>query len=558
MTKKPLKKVYHASIYLRLSKEDGDVTSGSKNESNSISNQKSLVMDYLKDKHDIQVVSIREDDGYSGVDFERPAFEEMMKDMKQGRINCIVVKDLSRLGRNYLEAGNYLEQIFPFFKIRFISITDGYDSFSPDFTDEALMIPLKNIINEGYAKDISLKVSSSIATRKKQGKFMGKYPPYGYLKDPADKNHLIVDPETCPVVQRIFRLRSEGTPLGAIAKLLNEEQISSPTRYLLEKGISKESRFAESFWERNMIRRILKNRVYLGMIVYGKEETSFAKGIKRHTVPEKDWQVAQGSHEPIIEEELFYNVQELLAQSKQEFYEKTGINDDYQPENLFRGIIKCADCGRAMKMSKFVRTTKSGEKSYSAVYECGRHKNLYDYSCPQKSIHKKDLDKSVEEAIRYHIRLFLDTEQVIAELNKKATVRQTAANHQDMIKRKQRRIAKVEQMSCGIYEDYQDGLLNETEYLTLRKNYSEEVLTLTEEIEHLLQEQVLYEEDFHASGSLSEIVYQYRDFPVLNREIIEAFIAEVQVHTDSRLTIRFRFEDEFKKLQQLAEVRKGA
>ena len=152
----------------------------------------------------------------------------------------------------------------------------------------------------------------------------------------------------------------------------------------------------------------------------------------------------------------------------------------------------------------------------------------------------------------------MDTEQVIAELNKKATVRQTAANHQDMIKRKQRRIAKVEQMSCGIYEDYQDGLLNETEYLTLRKNYSEEVLTLTAEIEQLLQEQALYKEEFHASGSLSEIVYQHRDFPILNREIIEAFIAEVQVHTDSRLTIRFRFEDEFEKLLQLAEMRKGA
>lgn len=541
------------AAYVRLSVEDSGKIDGY-----SLQNQEDLLLSFINEHKDLHLYKMYVDNGFTGTKFERPAFEEMMEDMKQGRINCIVVKDLSRLGRNYLEAGNYLEQIFPFFKIRFISITDGYDSFSPDFTDEALMIPLKNIINEGYAKDISLKVSSSIATRKKQGKFMGKYPPYGYLKDPADKNHLIVDPETSPVVQRIFQLRSEGTALGAIAKILNGEQISSPTRYLLEKGISKESRFAESFWDRNIVRRILKNRIYLGMIVYGKEETSFAKGIKRHTIPETDWQVAQGSHEPIIEEELFYSVQELLEQSKQEFYEKTGINEDYQPENLFHGIIKCADCGRAMKLSKFVRTTKSGEKSYSAVYECGRHKNLYDYSCPQKSIHKKDLDKAVEEAIRYHIQLFLNTEQVIAELNKKATVRQSAANHQDLIKQKQRRIVKVEQMSCGIYEDYQDGLLNETEYLTLRKNYSEEVLTLTEEIEHLLQEQVLYEEEFHASGSLSEIVYQYKEFPVLTREIIEAFIAEVQVHTDSRLTIRFCFEDEFEKLQQLAEVRKGA
>lgn len=544
---------FSTAAYVRLSMEDSGKIDGY-----SLQNQEDLLLSFINDHKELNLYKMYVDNGFSGTKFQRPAFEEMMQDMKDGRINCIVVKDLSRLGRNYLEAGNYLEQIFPFFKIRFISITDGYDSISPDFTDEALMIPLKNIINEGYAKDISLKVSSSIATRKKQGKFMGKYPPYGYLKDPKDKNHLIVDMETSLIVQRIFQMRSEGTSLGAIAKILNAEQIPCPTRYLLEKGISKESRFAESFWDRNIVRRILKNRVYLGMIVYGKEQTSFAKGIKRHTIPEKDWQVVQGTHEAIIGEELFYRVQDMLAQSKQEFYDKTGINEDYQPENLFHGIVKCADCGRAMKMSKFVRTIKSGEKIYSAVYECSRHKNLYDYSCPQKSIHKQELDRAVEEAIRYHIHLFLDTERVVAELNKKTTVRQAAASNQDMIKKKQRRIAKVEQMSCGIYEDYQEGLLNETEYLSMRKNYAEEVQTLTEEIDNLLKEQKGYDENFHATGTLAELAYRYRDFSALTREIVETFIAEIQVHTDSRLTILFRFEDEFEKLQQLAELRKGA
>ena len=170
------------AAYVRLSVEDSGKIDGY-----SLQNQEDLLLSFINEHKDLHLYKMYVDNGFTGTKFERPAFEEMMEDMKQGRINCIVVKDLSRLGRNYLEAGNYLEQIFPFFKIRFISITDGYDSFSPDFTDEALMIPLKNIINEGYAKDISLKVSSSIATRKKQGKFMGKYPPYGYLKDPADK-----------------------------------------------------------------------------------------------------------------------------------------------------------------------------------------------------------------------------------------------------------------------------------------------------------------------------------------------------------------------------------
>lgn len=544
---------FRTAAYVRLSVEDSGKIDGY-----SLQNQKELLMSFISDHDDLHLYKTYVDNGYSGTQFERPAFDEMMQDMKAGLIDCIVVKDLSRLGRNYLEAGNYLEQIFPFFKVRFISITDGYDSFSPDFADEALIIPLKNIINEGYAKDISVKVSSTIAARKRQGKFMAKYPPYGYLKDPADKNHLVVDPDASPVVQRIFRMRSEGIALGAIAKILNEEQIPCPTRYLLEKGISKEFRFAESFWDRNSVKRILKNRVYLGMIVFGKEQTSFAKGIKRHTIPEEEWQAVKGTHLPILEEELFENVQSLLNESKQEFYGKTGINGDYRPENLFQGVVKCADCGRAMKMSKFVRTTKCSKKSYSAVYECCRHKNLYDYSCPSKSIQKAELDRAVEEAIRYHIRIFLDTERVIADLNKKTAVRKVASSNQDKIRKKQCRIAKVERMSCGIYEDYQDGILNETEYLKLRKDYAEEVQTLKNEIEELLHEQTQYNENYRASGSLSELVCSYQDFTKLSRELIEAFVDEIRVHIGSRLTITFRFEDELEKLQQIAKIRKEA
>lgn len=544
---------YSTAAYVRLSMEDSGKIDGF-----SLQNQKDLLMSFINEHSDLHLYKMYVDNGYTGTQFERPAFDDMMQDMRDGLINCIVVKDLSRLGRNYLEAGNYLEQIFPFFKVRFISITDGYDSISPDFTDEALIIPLKNIINEGYAKDISVKVSSAIATRKRQGKFMAKYPPYGYLKDPDDKNHLVIDPDTCPIVQRIFLMRSQGTALGAIAKILNEENIPCPTRYLLQRGISKETRFAESFWDRNSVRRLLKNRVYLGMIVFGKEQSSFAKGIKRHTIPEALWQTVEGTHEPIIEKELFDTVQKMLDESKQEFYEKTGINEDYQPVNLFRGIIRCADCGRAMKMSKFVRTAKSGEKRYSAVYECCRHKNLYDYSCPQKSVHKEELDSAVEEAIRYHIRLFLDLERVIADLNKKTSVRKAASGLQDLVKQKQRRVAKVEQMSCGIYEDYQEGILNESEYLNLRKNYADEVIKLTEEIDELLKEQVQFDENFCASGSLSELAHRYFAFPELNREIIETFVAEVKVHTGGRLAITFRFEDEFEKLQQIADRRKEA
>ena len=543
--------IYHTAGYIRLSVEDSGKTDGY-----SLENQEKLVKDFIAEQQDMRLYRLYIDNGATGTVFERPAFDEMMQDMKDGKINCIVVKDLSRLGRNYLEAGNYLEQIFPFFRVRFISITDGYDSNSPDVTDESLIIPLKNIINEGYAKDISQKITTSFEARKKQGQFMGKYPVYGYLKDPENKNHLIVNPQTCGIVKRIFQMRDSGMALGAIASQLNEEGIPSPARYLWLKGLSKEERHKDSYWDRTNVKRLLTNKMYLGMLVYGKERTSFAKGIKRQRVPESEWKYVPNAHEAIIDQELFDSVQRKLEGAKQNFLNMTGINEDYQPENLFRGRIHCSDCGRAMKMTKFVTTRKDGSTDRYAVYECCRRKQLYDLSCPQRSIHKSIIDKTVEEAIRFHIRTFLDTEQVIAKLNRSPKGRAAASNIQNHIREKQRRITKIERLSTGIYEDYREGILDEEEYLAIRRQYGAEKEELLKEVDALMLAETEHEADYHSTGSLADIVRKYAEFQELSREIVEAFITDIQVHTDSHLAITFAFEDEFQRLIDMAEQRR--
>ena len=543
--------IYQTAGYIRLSIEDSGKTNGY-----SLENQEKLVRDYIADQQDMRLYRLYIDNGATGTVFERPAFDEMMQDMKDGKINCIVVKDLSRLGRNYLEAGNYLEQIFPFFRVRFISITDGYDSNSPDVTDESLIIPLKNIINEGYAKDISLKITTSFESRKKQGQFMGRYPVYGYLKDPANKNHLIVNPETCGTVKRIFQMRDSGMALGAIASQLNAEGIPSPARYLWIKGLSKEERHQDSYWDRINVKRLLTNKMYLGILVYGKERSSFAKGIKRQRVPESEWKYVPNAHEAIIDQELFDSVQKKLEDTKQNFLNMTGINEDYRPENLFRGRIHCSDCGGAMKMSKFVNTRKDGSIDRYAVYECCRRKKLYDLSCPQRSIRKAVVDKTVEEAIRFHIRTFLDTEQIIAKLNRSPKGRAAASDIQNHIREKQRRISKIERLSTGIYEDYREGILNEEEYLAIRSQYGEEKEGLLKEVDALMLAEREHEANYHSTGSLADIVRKYAEFPEINREIVEAFIADIQVHTDSHLVITFAFEDEFQRLIDMAEQRR--
>lgn len=543
--------IYQTAGYIRLSIEDSGKTDGY-----SLENQEKLVRDYIADQQDMRLYRLYIDNGATGTVFERPAFDEMMQDMKDGKINCIVVKDLSRLGRNYLEAGNYLEQIFPFFRVRFISITDGYDSNSPDVTDESLIIPLKNIINEGYAKDISLKITTSFESRKKQGQFMGRYPVYGYLKDPANKNHLIVNPETCGIVRRIFQMRDSGMALGTIASQLNEEGIPSPARYLWIKGLSKEERHQDSYWDRINVKRLLMNKMYLGMLVYGKERSSFAKGIKRQRVPESEWKYVPNAHEAIIDQELFDSVQKKLEDAKQNFLNTMRVNEDYRPGNLFRGKIHCSDCGRAMKMTKFVKTRKDGSIDRYALYECCRRKQLYDLSCPQRSIRKAVVDKTVEEAIRFHIRTFLDTEQIIAKLNRSSKGRAAASDIQNHIREKQRRISKIERLSTGIYEDYREGILNEEEYLAIRSQYGEEKEGLLKEVDALMLAEREHEADYRSTGSLADIVRKYAEFPELNREIVEAFIADIRVHTDSHLAITFAFEDEFQRLIDMAEQRR--
>ncbi len=543
--------IYQTAGYIRLSIEDSGKTNGY-----SLENQEKLVRDYIADRQDLRLYRLYIDNGATGTVFERPAFDEMMQDMKDGKINCIVVKDLSRLGRNYLEAGNYLEQIFPFFRVRFCMLYFGYDSNSPDVTDESLIIPLKNIINEGYAKDISLKITTSFESRKKQGQFMGRYPVYGYLKDPANKNHLIINPETCGIVRRIFQMRDSGMALGAIASQLNAEGIPSPARYLWIKGLSKEERHQDSYWDRINVKRLLTNKMYLGILVYGKERSSFAKGIKRQRVPESEWKYVPNAHEAIIDQELFDSVQKKLEDTKQNFLNMTGIHEDYRPENLFRGRIHCSDCGGAMKMSKFVNTRKDGSIDRYAVYECCRRKKLYDLSCPQRSIRKAVVDKTVEEAIRFHIRTFLDTEQIIAKLNRSPKGRAAASDIQNHIREKQRRISKIERLSTGIYEDYREGILNEEEYLAIRSRYGEEKEGLLKEVDALMLAEREHEANYHSTGSLADIVRKYAEFPELNREIVEAFIADIQVHTDSHLVITFAFEDEFQRLIDMAEQRR--
>ena len=557
MTKKPLKKVYHASIYLRLSKEDGDVTSGSKNESNSISNQKSLVMDYLKDKHDIQVVSIREDDGYSGVDFNRPGFQLMLEDIKKGIIDCIIVKDLSRFGRNYIEVGRYLEKLFPMLGVRFIAVNDNYDSLEVD-TAHDIVMPFKNLINDSYCRDLSVKIRSHLAVKRKNGEFIGAFACYGYLKDPENKNHLVIDTYAGPVVQDIFRMKINGYSQYKIADTLNEQGILSPMEYKRSIGVHFETSFkvnTKALWSAKAVSRILTNEVYTGVLVQGKQTTPNHKVKVRQAVEEKDWIRVENAHAPLIDPCLFEIVQTLLERDT-----RTSPNAD--AVFPLSGLLYCGDCGQPMVRKTATYSLKGAgdfqPKKYSYFVCQGQSK---DKACSWHRIREKELLDTVLLAVNHHVKNVLNTEKALKDIDTAPSVQILIQKYESHIEKKETELQKAEKLKVGIYEDLKDGLLDKAEYLKLKQEFDSRIDSASEAIRSLRQEISALQDNHSEHYAWMDYFKEFGELQELTRWAAAITINRILIFEDNRIKIVFNFEDAFMQAQELVrglEEKEGA
>lgn len=342
--------VYIASAYLRLSKEDGN-----KAESNSIKNQRDLILDFVSKRPDIHLIDEFIDDGYSGISFERPAFQKMINEIKSGKINCIIVKDLSRFGRNFIEAGRYIEQVFPKYGVRFIAINDHIDSASERSESESILTPFKNLINDAYSRDISIKVRSQFEIKRKKGDFIGSFAAYGYVKDPNDHHKLVVDDFAASVVRDIFSWKMDGASQQRIADKLNEIGILSPMEYKRFCGMAYRSGFQvnpKTKWTPVTIGRILRNEIYIGTLVQGKRTTPNHKIKKIVEKPCDEWVRVENNHVPIISKEVFQTVGKLLLQD-------TRVAPDQEIVSLFAGLIFCGDCGQNMVKNSVCKAGKT-------------------------------------------------------------------------------------------------------------------------------------------------------------------------------------------------------
>ena len=529
-------------LYIRLSKKD----SGKRNQ-NTIENQKALLEDFVKDKPDMKVIDVYIDNGFSGTNFERPAFQKMMEDAKRGKINCIIVKDLSRFGRSYLEIGNYLEKIFPFLNLRFISVTDQFDTFAATSSEDGrilengIEIPLKNIINEVYAKDISRKVGSAIEIKKREGRCGGGVAPYGYQKSKTVKGKYEVDEEAAEVVRNIFELRSEGYGYCSIVKILNEKGIKSPSAYRYEKRIVRNEKMRDVLWKTYAIEDMLRDEVYLGNMVRGKTHSSMHKGEKRHHVPRTEWIVVSGTHEPIVSRELFDAVQAVNEKRMQEHKEKLEKAKEHpKRDNLFKGKIFCGDCGITMGCDVGNHNAQS--------YYCTNYRENGAMGCVKKHISAKKLEKAVLEAVQIYLKIFLESRNAIQSRNRDAVIiRKRKVLEKEMRALEQKKVQYQQKLS-SVYLDHKDKVLTVQEYFTLKEKYQTVLAELEAEYE---EKKLLLNEVWESYGEeleLSQVAEQYIGQVIVTKEMVDALIERIEVFAKGRIHIVFRFEDEYRRL----------
>ena len=530
---KTVNKIYHAAIDVRLSKEDGDVASAAKAESNSISNQKNLIKDFLKDKDDIIVVSERVDDGYSGSDFERPGFQMMMDDIRRGTVDCVIVKDLSRFGREYIDSGKYIERLFPALGVRFIAVNDHIDSKEESSRDD-IVVPFKNLMNDAYCRDISIKIRSHLEVKRRNGEYIGAFTPYGYKKDENDKSRLVPDLYAAGVVKDIFRMKLHGMSQTAIADCLNEQGILSPMEYKHSLGIRIQDNFKtheQAEWSSMSVRRVLENEVYVGTLTQGKHSTPNHKIKKIMDKPEEEWIRIEGNHEPVISKREFAIVQRLLGMDT-----RTSPNED--EVYVLSGLAVCADCGAPM----IKRNVPAGGKVYS-YYICS--KNAATKQCGTHRIPKDKLERLVFDVLKTHIASVLDAGRILAyintvpfqELEIKELERQKEAKEQEM--------QRCRELRDMLYEDLKEGIVSKEDYAELYEGYNnkrKKAEDAVRKISRTIQDVIDAKTDKY---EWLRYFKEYQNISELSRTAAVELIERVKVYDKNHIEIDFCFQDCF-------------
>jgi tnpX site-specific recombinase len=511
-------KKYVAGLYCRLSKDDGNSV-----ESMSIWSQKVMLKQFAE-SNSIAIYDYYVDDGYSGTNFERPSFKKMITDIENGKINCVITKDLSRLGRNCLQSGAYIEMYFPQKNIRYIAITDGIDTLNSNQND---IMPFKNILNEMYVKDTSKKVKSAIQSRMREGTYIGSKAPFGYLKDPDNKRRLIIDEKTKPIIELIYKLCLEGKGTQLISQELMKRKIPRPSAFVenAEKlyGLTEENKYQ---WSHRMVLNVLRDPVYCGNMARNKRPTLSFKNSKRMYIPKSDYIYAKDTHEGIVSEEIWEQVQTMI--DKRKCNNKKGLYYD----NIFQGLVRCPKCGYALTPKTDYRLKKK-ELIDFVHFSCSTYKKYGVNACSSHRIEARDLYNIVLEDIQYHGNMALSAkEDFVEKIIEKIEVEKIDEGKElsNKLELKKNQLAELDRSYEQLYEDRLEGNITERNFNLMNVSISKKQDKLIEEIKVLEGDiEVSFETEDNYKKFMNNIS-KYAKIKSINRYILNQIIDKIYVY----------------------------
>ena len=499
------------ALYLRLSRDDGTVT-----DSESIVNQKAFLLEYARE-NSLNVVEIFSDDGYSGLSFDRPDFNRMIEMIEEKKINTVVTKDLSRLGRDYIEVGNYLDKYFPLHGIRYIAVNDGIDTESPGSTND--MTPFRAVFNDMYAKDISKKVRTALTTKKLGGKFIGSKPPYGYKKDPANKNHLIIDDETAVYVRQIYNDFLAGETVLGIAHKMSMNKVPTPSE---QKNLTATQKTFKGIWNDAIVRRILTNPTYAGNLAQNMTRKISYKVDKKVRLPKSEWIIIKGTHEPIISQEDFEAVQEIFSKRSYNKRKRSG------KPHLLSGLVFCKDCGGSMSFVK-----ESETRLYLACSRWRRNAKLG--ICTSHSIRESYVENVIKEKLK-ELAQALDTSEILSEVG---AFFDREKDHGKLIESLCRKIEVCKNTALSLYKDKASGNISEEEYEELRNGIKSERAIYEQRLEEVREA----ENRYNSTKDMSELLRNIIRFDDIDRNTLLMLIDKIYIGKNKEIEIQFKFNN---------------
>jgi len=538
------KDIWYMALYIRLSKDDGN------DESLSVTNQKKILTEYVEKifQGEYVIVDYYVDDGRTGTDYDRPDFQRMIHDVETKKVNCVVCKNLARAFRNYSDQGYFLESFFPLHRTRFITLGDPkVDTYLNPEAVSGMEVPINGLMNDRFAYSTSSSVRRTFDTKRRNGEFIGAFAPYGYSKHPSDKNALVIDDEAAQVVKDIFHWYVYGSGSGngglskeGIARKLNEMGISNPAMYKVKKGLRYKNPHAkenDGLWTGASISRLLKNKVYIGTMVQGRQRVISYKVHDMVSTPEDEWYQVEHTHDPVISPELFEKAQEFQTKDTRAAPKK---KENY----LFSGFLKCADCGKAM--------TRRASKEF-IYYNCSTYKRKSKDKCSKHTMRLDKLENAVLIVIQKQIELSASLGAVIESINQAPVAETKYTRLEHLLKIREQELKKTEDLIAGLYIDWKNGDITREQYIKMKEKFERQEAGLKDTTRHIKDEIGWVERGIASKDPYLKAFLKHKNIQELTQGILVELVEAINIHESGKITIKLKLEDQLKRAADFIE-----